>query len=537
MLGGLVGCSVEPSTETGVSLVPHCGDSDGNLTCEMLRRGKPYCDLCRPASSDQGCASDPPSVPACRVGGSNATGTFTTTGDDTTGTSDEPPTTLDTLGSESSTAAVDSSSTSSSGGPMVPCESADGTLDADCEARDQARPYCVDQNCVACEGAGGSAFCADRDSDTPACDPDSGRCSACTDVLDFVCDPLAPVCDGSGACMPCTAHEQCPGTACHLDPSDALSGQCFGVDEVIFVDNAAICPGAGTEASPNCSLEAALDSVSEGDSRVLRIAGGTDYAESGVLAVDATVALLGDGVPTISGDGGPGLEFSDGRIYVHGIRVSENLAGPGIECSGASLRIDASEIGNNRDYGLFDGGPCDVEIRATNIFGNDGGGIRMLGGTLLLDNAAVGDNGDGQRGPGLNLQFVDVEIIYATIAGNDGVGFDSLQCIEVTGSVRNSIVVGLSTGSAALDCFTLDFANDAIDTANFAGNGGVMVSTAYNPLWFNGPDDGDFRLGAPPLTPFGDVALWIEGDPRNDADGTLRPMEGELGYAGVDEPG
>jgi hypothetical protein len=43
-------------------------------------------------------------------------------------------------------------------------------------------------------------------------------------------------------------------------------------------------------------------------------------------------------------------------------------------------------------------------------------------------------------------------------------------------------------------------------------------------------------LAAPPLTPYGDVALWVEGDPLDDAEGTPRPTDGSLGYAGIDEP-
>jgi hypothetical protein len=130
-----------------------------------------------------------------------------------------------------------------------------------------------------------------------------------------------------------------------------------------------------------------------------------------------------------------------------------------------------------------------------------------------------------------------VDVIYSTIAGNDGVGADSLQCFETEGSERNSIVVGQSTNSASLDCFPLAFATNAIDAASFAGNGGSHVTDAYNPVWFNDADGGDFRLGAPPLTPFGGIALWVDGDPLFDADGTERPVDGALGYAGADEPG
>ena len=44
------------------------------------------------------------------------------------------------------------------------------------------------------------------------------------------------------------------------------------------------------------------------------------------------------------------------------------------------------------------------------------------------------------------------------------------------------------------------------------------------------------RLDDGPTSPFGAVALWLDGDPPLDIDGTSRPMGGEFGYAGVDEP-
>jgi len=535
----LSACSVEPSATSPLSFTPHCGDEDGDLTCGALAIGKPYCDLCRPASSDQGCAPQPPSYPACRVGGGLATsGPDPTEGTTTSGDA----TTLDTLGSESTAAAdvttTDGESSSSSGGPMLPCDSPDGTFDDGCDGADGTRPYCVGQTCVSCVDAGGAGFCGDADPLTPACSDTTGLCSPCDDVDAFVCGQELPICDVSGACVPCEAHGDCVTGACHVDPADPLAGQCFLEDEVIYVDANAVCPGDGSEATPNCSISDALASVAEAENRALLVAPGA-YDEDSVLAVDATVAIVGnEGVPSLEGDGSgaAGLEVSAGRVYLRSVRVSNNATGEGILCSDATLWLDGAEVGDNADYGIYASGPCEMRLRASSVFNNLGGGIRVFGGSLTLDNAAVGNNGNGARGPGINAQFTTLDILYSTIAGNDGVGADSLQCLETVGAVRNSIVVGVSTSSAALDCFPLDFATNAIDSASFAGDGGVHVDQAYNPLWFNDEDGGDFRLGAPPLTPFGDVALWLEGDPQLDADGTERPMDGALGYAGTDEP-
>ena len=341
-----------------------------------------------------------------------------------------------------------------------------------------------------------------------------------------------------GACVPCITHAQCGTGACHLDPADPLLGECFVEDEVLYVDANAVCPGDGSQATPNCSLADALGSIAAGESRVLLVAPG-DYHEHAALAVDATVAIVGNGgVPGLRGDGlgSPGLTLGDGRLYLVGTRVSGNVWAEGIVCSDATLWMHGSEVADNADYGIYTTGPCSMRVQASSVFNNLGGGIRVFGGSLELDNAAVGNNGNGARGPGINAQFASLDILYSTIAGNAAVGPDSLQCLETEGAVRNSILVGAATSSVALDCFSLAFATNAIDAASFAGNGGMHVTAVYNPLWFNDEDGGDFRLGAPPLTPFGGIALWLDGDPLLDADGTERPMDGDLGYAGADEP-
>jgi hypothetical protein len=95
--------------------------------------------------------------------------------------------------------------------------------------------------------------------------------------------------------------------------------------------------------------------------------------------------------------------------------------------------------------------------------------------------------------------------------------------------------VGVNAPSIALDCFPLLMSYNAMDANNFASGTNKAVGP-YNGAYFQSPAQGDMTLSAPPLTPYGDVALWVEGDPLLDIEGTPRPVDGSLGFAGVDEP-
>lgn len=527
----VVGCNVDATSNTGgMNLVPHCEDIHGNATCQTAFPGRPFCSRCVEKEDHQGCVSAPP-PPVCQVGGTATESTHST------GEPEESSTSADTSSSSTTTPVADTStgSSSSSTGESFTCNE-EGQLDEDCEAIDFARAYCFESHCVGCVDAGGDAFCGAFDPDVPFCNPDTDRCETCANAGAGFCSGSAPICTSSGACAPCSEHAECPDSACHIAPTDPLVGECFDPVDVVWVNGNSICPGLGTEASPSCSLAQVMTTFGPGESWVVHVIG-ANYLEH-VVATDATVALLGQGAVSVLGE--PGLDdgslsIESGFVYLQGVRVRDNLESHGIVCSGGGLWMDQSEVRDNAEYGIYLTAPCDVTVRRASVHDNLGGGIRQLGGTLHLDNAAVAGNGDGVSGPGINAQYSDIHILYSTIAGNDAVGADSIQCLDATGTVRNSIVQGVSTGSVDLDCFVFDFTTNAIDTMSFVGADGVPVD-AYDPQWFVNPDEGDFRLVNAPFTQFGDVAEWVDGDPPNDADGTMRPVGGELGFAGVDEP-
>jgi len=528
-------CGDDPESEP--QFAAHCNSVDGDATCLQAYPSRPYCSLCFGLEDYQGCVATPP-PPACVAGGGSAADGGGDDNDDAgTGGTDTGDVTSDSGGGD--TVAADDTGTSDDTGTVeVPCDAL-GTRDPTCVESDPSRPFCIAGVCNDCVDAGGDSFCADLDVAAPACDVELGSCVPCNAVARSACDGLTPVCDqDAGVCTPCTEHADCEGTACHTAAADPLVGSCFAEDEVVWVDNAASCPGNGTEEDPLCSLSPAVTSVFAGEQWVIRLLPGTGYDEDIVFEQPAAVAIIGEGDPTIasSGAGEPTIQVgNDAVLYLSGVRVVDNPTEDGIECDSAVLSLDRTEVGNNGGWGMRNGGPCEVDVARSTLHNNAAGGVRMLGGHLELDNATVAANGDGLSGAGLVLVSAEIDAIYSTVAGNDAFGPDTLQCDGVTaGSIRNSILHGAENESSELACFMLEVENCAVDSAVFSGSGNVAVG-GYQPGFFTDPSDGDFRLAAPPLTPYGDIAQWVDGDPPLDADGTERPVD-VLGYAGIDQP-
>lgn len=537
-MGLAAACNVEPGSNP--QFAPHCGDASGDATCVQSHRNKPFCSLCVALEDDQGCVASPP-VPACRPGGGTNPGDGGDTMDmDTTDGMDTEMSTTSGTDTGVSTVAVDETGTSGTDTEtFVPCE-AEGELDPTCEELDASAPFCFEGACADCMVAGGDAFCGGLSVETPACDATAGTCIPCYAADRPVCGAASPICDDDlGACMPCRSHADCGGTACHLSPEDPLVGACFTDEEVVWVDITASCPGNGTEANPYCSLEDTLDELDDEDQMVINLVGGDPYDEDLVLTNAATLAIRGVGSPSlVSAAGGitPTLRVGGGAIvYLSNLRVINNEQGPGIQCDGAVVSMNNVVVADNGRRGLTGLSPCTIEMTRTRVHHNLQGGLRLLGGHLVLDNATIGENGNGSAGPGIHLVAATIDAVYATVAGNDGIGADSLQCDgEVSGTVRNSIFDGVDNESIDLDCFMIEYDNNALHSSSF-GQGTNIETDGYDSFYFNDPDDGDFRLSAPPLTPYGGVAQWEEGDPRQDADGTDRPTD-DLGYAGIDEP-
>lgn len=510
-----------------VFMAQHCSELQGDATCQSSFAGQSFCSLC--TEENGGCVSSPPAQ-VCIPGG--------TAGDESTGDGSANDDGSGSSGTGGTTDAVDTTAADSSSTGEPACE-AEGELDPACMELDPARPFCADSVCVGCGDAGGNAFCAELDSLNPACDMETGTCAPCNAVVDPACSGATPVCGDTGECQACVAHDECPLSACHLDVNDPMLGYCFAPEDTIWVDNTAECPGVGTQEEPLCSLMAGADALVPGDARAFRVMGGTPYEERAAFS-EVTVAIIGVDSPVVSGTPGaqaPTLRFENGTTaYVSDIRSNGNTFSHGMTCSTSFVRFDDGQIRDNEGWGTFNFDTCTVEFRRTAIVGNEDGGINVDGGQLTVDNTTIALNGIGGNSSGIRSADANIDVLYSTLAGNDGSGSDSIECDSTTGTLRNNIIMGVDATSIELGCFPLIMDNNALDAANFAAGTNVDVGP-YNAILFNNPSQADFRLSAPPLSPFGGVAEWQEGDPEFDADGTPRPTgEDETGYAGVDEP-
>jgi hypothetical protein len=356
--------------------------------------------------------------------------------------------------------------------------------------------------CVNCAGTSEpDESCAGFDGAAPVCL--AGECVACAEGKTDACTGITPVCDtGANVCVGCSNHDQCSDTACNfaagncLDPANII--HVAGSDEECDDDD----DDAGSEATPFCTISAALiNSPVEPLIILHELNGDAPYVEHNVVMI--TAALFGaDGeLPRLEGlDGNPALTVAaQGKLIIRNVQLS-----------------------GSPDFGLVINGG-DAWIDRSRIVNNDDGGISLdNGGSLVLTNSFVGGI---QSKPMLNLVEGQFQVLYSTLGG----GYSdsrALVCAEGTGSgssVRNSIIVSYSEESE-YDC------DAAQIDASF-----TETETAFddNSNWFIDYDDGDFHLDANNYPPaIATTAIWAPGDPTTDIDGDLRPTGPD--FAGAD---
>ena len=522
-LGGTFAASC---VQTSFFLKPgYCsGAEDGDAFCgEQYPDGsKPYCrsgtNACNedPEPGFDGCVAERPEdecYSPCGQGNTLADDASclddeTTVGSESgsTGETENPSSTMD----PDTGSGTDEPTTTGPGG----CMSNEECLSGDA-------PFCdPGGNCVACDGMPEpDAACAGADAETPVCE--AGACVQCTAEKADACEGTTPVCGEENRCEGCTEHAQCPESACHLDGADA--GACFDAADVQMVASTA-------------ALETALGGLSAEDDAVLVLTG-SDYSGLSVdLVASAEVAILGDGAQTLSGNSSGAFFGSGGNSYVYlaGVTLAGNVSGDGLSCSGSAVWLDDAEVRNNAQVGLDVSGGCEAHLRRTVVRANSEGGLDQTGGSLSLVNSVVAGNGGSFSAfGGISLDGVEVEVAYATIAGNDSQNAGmSFRCSGTnSGAVRNSIIVGADP--ASVDCSGPLFESNAVDETGL-GATNQMVG-AFNPGWFSNPGAGDFTLTASGESEFMDIAQWADGDPLFDFEGDAIPTDAPS-FPGYDQP-
>ncbi|MEO5560697.1 MAG: right-handed parallel beta-helix repeat-containing protein [Dokdonella sp.] len=174
-------------------------------------------------------------------------------------------------------------------------------------------------------------------------------------------------------------------------------------------------------------------------------------SSSGGLAIDSGGCIEGQHVRLLDNGGGPGSDFSQATVYLHG--------------ANACLRLDDSEISGNRanqagailsDFGA-------ITLRRSLVSANHGGvGAIVLNfnAPTLLENVTISGNRGGFAGAILNDGGSHLSLVHCTVTGNGAEeGFTSVVggIIDVHGGfglvfLSNTIVSGNGPGSSADDC-------------------------------------------------------------------------------------
>jgi hypothetical protein len=435
-----------------------------------------------------------------------------------------------------------------------------GTCSVDQDCAGSVKPYCVNNQCVACRtsdhcsNAAGTPFCSAINTcvscaaatgdggvcsgAAPMCDPVSGRCVECIQNGDCPtaakafcvanrcvgcntpgasasgsggsdggasdggaidagvvgpCPGNKPICvkDGTliGQCVQCLSSADCSGgtpicnanlcTECSSDSQCAAlgagpgvcmfpqSGRCVAEVETIYVKNSSSCAGgAGTQASPFCDTQAAVNAVTS-SKRVIVVKGPASDTLSPITSTPSgsPISIIGQNGATFGGSGVVGIHVTAGDVYLRGIRV-ENGTKTGIVVeAGATLRLNRCIIRKNVGGGVIVQPGASFDI-ANSVFDDNGPGSVgpvMFGGVYLAGSAPT-------SGPS--------RFWFSTLVNNQETG---VVCADGT-QVLTGMLMSDNVGGGYLNCsLNMDKDNIAIDSKwDSPGTGSDVRDPAFS---------------------------------------------------------
>lgn len=369
----------------------------------------------------------------------------------------------------------------------------------DCEGMGN-QVFCEGGVCVDCSAApDGDAACASLDADRPVCEANSGACVACTSTNDSLCQDTTPICDAATySCRECLQHSECGSGACkiplNMGTNDPNWGACFENVVTVAVSDvqAAFDDFDGTE------LAIIIDDDEAGGSTTLNIEidGNIDIA---LIGADGELPNFRQGVdePRISLSGNAAAWLSNVRV---------------------------SGVGAFNSFGIAADG-AQVHIQRSRIVRNDGGGISLANnGRAVIENSFVSGNFD--VAPALSVSSSSASVLYSTL-GRPGnfVGDPVVACSSPDQlTVRNSIVVNQTDTVGNEVCMAATVTNSVVET------------TTTPTMWMAGFAADDYVLTGHPAG-WETTAVWLDGDPPTDINGTLRPtVDGTEDVAGAHIP-
>jgi hypothetical protein len=350
------------------------------------------------------------------------------------------------------------------------------TSNTDCAGR-QLLPYCTsDKLCggcltnAECTTAGKSQCvtlmvagvprkqCAECSTDAqcsdgkPACDAATGACTTCTGKPASFCEtrnPLRPVCDVSGACSPCSKHEDCASGVCHrpgdyAPPAAAgslMPGQCVPAAQVQLVTPANIATELTTGTAPYLSLQ-------EGTYPDLTIAR--------EVALVAKRGLKQDEPSTTSKTVISSISVTGGRAILYDLRIDRPMSASAktlVKCSGGRVQMRfARLINRSLEYGIDASTGCSEVRLAQSYLETDWQALVLTAPSLTysVTNSMIARSGS-PGGPPFHANAVEIgPSATGTFAHNSL--YLNRQGIACSNSqvVANSVITG--TGTSVVGC-------------------------------------------------------------------------------------
>jgi hypothetical protein len=305
-----------------------------------------------------------------------------------------------------------------------------------------------------------------------------------------------------------------------------------------------------TEATAVCNFAAAKATLVDEGVILFKSFAGT-YVDTMQVNPGEEFALLGVGTSPAVFDPADGpfaaLSVSSAIAYLAHAELSNNAQSSGVICDDTDLSgtssvylTEASSVLNGR-YGV-ESTDCRLVLDRALIHDNTLGGLNVIRGTLDAINTRITYN--GVFGPmeatgGIKLQDTSIErFSYNSVVYNQSIdpsAQDTLTCAgSVSGSVRNSILLGRVDESVAAGCTSLlNISSSVVDTASLVG-GTNLGAGAWDFAIFQDMTAGDLHLTDLVPLSWTTAAAWAEGDPSVDIDGD--PRDAAASAAGVDEP-
>ncbi|MBK7826066.1 hypothetical protein [Nannocystis sp.] len=408
----------------------------------------------------------------------------------------------------------------------------DGSVDPACP---ESQPYCVAGACFGCA----QLDCEALSPAQPLCNEASGLCVAC------LCTDAKPVCDpDTHSCRVCTAHSDCPDSAC-----DLWTGACFPAAATLWVEDGGECSdaGPGDASAPLCSLDAAFERINAAGPghQAVRVRPGSYTVKSPLRApADHVVALVhatgqtGDPTVTIAAKSSAAIAIDPGaKLLVDALRLTDS-GGDALECTNGTALLDRLTVTASNQRGVMAEG-CELVLRRGVLFGNAVAGARLNGGKLRLENTYFSGNGNPQTGEG-GIYLADgaaLDAVYSTWVDNRGqagtpyaVACSDDNPKEKVG-VRNSLAINIGFNTL---CDGASVAHTGWSTDMVAGSNMAIASADLGKYLKVDPDlPGVYRVivGAG----LDKLGAWEQGDPAIDFDGDARPNTADApDFAGAD---